>query len=109
MIDTAVVARSMTGTCSPAHALLKGQSSVIGSWHGEIRHPPDPSREPTAYTISLGWKTNELERLMNGDSASLGGGTVRTEDVVERAFDVVSECTAALCVLQLVAVTVEVL
>lgn len=46
---------------------------------------------------------------MKRDSGSLGGGTVSTVDSVDRAPFCESECTEVRCVLQFVAVTVDVL
>lgn len=47
--------------------------------------------------------------MMNGESASLGGGTVSTVESVESAPGCESEWTAVRCVLQFAAVTDEVL
>ena len=74
-----------------------------------VEYIPEPSSDPTAYTISLGWNASELVRMMKGDSASLGGGTVSTVLIVDSAPLCESECTAVRCVLQFAAVTEDVL
>lgn len=72
-----------------AHHTHCGRAIMSRQSHEKYRDSdsPDPSSDPTAYTISRGWKASELVRGMNGECESLGGGIVSTVDSVESASD----------------------
>ena len=69
----------------------KGVSVIMISMQEAVS--PFPSSDPTAYTICLGWKTNELVRGMKGDSGSRGGGILNVVVMVERGVPFVKEYT----------------
>jgi hypothetical protein len=70
---------------------------------------PYPSGPPVAYSICVGWNTNELERGINGDGRPRTGGPVKPLETLnaDKTESLVNECTAMRWDLQCTGVIVE--